>query len=123
LPSLWPLYLGGAVLLFLPLRRENLAVIAWILLYPLGASLMNENPSATRSFIGSPLAALLAGHAVSKFAWASRAIPFSTLRAAFLLPTGLLIALSIAKDLRPYLRFYFEEYPRISARGLDGFQY
>ena len=47
-----PFLLIGLLVLLLKRDRPAKLVVLWLVLYPVGASLMNEIPSASRGFIG-----------------------------------------------------------------------
>jgi hypothetical protein len=92
-------------------RREagDLLLLAWLLIYPLGAALTSEGiPHASRSFLGAPLFAILAaqGAALCIERVLSRN---GKVVLAVLLVAGLLANAGLA------LRFYFLEYPRVAA--------
>ncbi|MGH9316041.1 MAG: hypothetical protein ACRD1P_02885, partial [Thermoanaerobaculia bacterium] len=117
------LVLGLGVLLFQRSREPKL-VLLWLLLYPVGASLMNEIPSASRGFIGSAAFCLTAGIGVAALlqglGWLGRRP-----RIAFALRLLVLTALAAvaSAETATYLRLYFREYPKYSAPTYGGFQY
>lgn len=131
LASAWPqwrsltfdlLFLGGLVAC---LRgRPGWLLLWWLALYPVGASLMTEVPSATRAFIGVPAFCLLVAiglaavlHALGRLAhWRPLAL---TVQTAAL---GGVAALFVPEAYR-YLDHYFHEYAKYSAVTYGGFQF
>lgn len=117
------LLLGGLAALLKPDRVSKLA-LWWLALYPVGASLMTEIPSASRGFIGAPAFALLAGIGA---ATALRLLSF-VLRWRPLVLTAQTAAVAAGAyfavpEVQSYLHDYFVEYPKYSAWGYGGFQY
>src|SRR5512139_26988 len=117
------LLLGVAVAAFYPDRRSKL-LLWWLALYPVGASLMVEIPTASRSFIGAPafclLAALGFAAGLRALGWAARWRPL-----ALVLQTAALAfsAYVLIPQLTAYLHAYFVDYPKYSAPTYGGFQY
>ena len=60
-PFYAPFLLLGALVALLRRDRASKLLLLWAALYPIGPSLMNEIPSATRGFIGVPILCLLTG--------------------------------------------------------------
>jgi 4-amino-4-deoxy-L-arabinose transferase-like glycosyltransferase len=117
------LLLGIVVAAAYPDRRTKL-VLWWLALYPVGASMMLEIPSASRGFIGAPAFCLLAAigfaAALRALGWAARWRPLAlTLQTAALAVAGYFLA----PQVRAYLHAYFVEYPKYSAPTYGGFQY
>ncbi len=123
-PAFLPLLLlGGAVALF---RRDRGAklILWWLALYPVGASLMTEIPTASRGFIGvvpfCVLVALGAGGVLWALARVLRYRPLVLAAQAAALAAG---AYVLAPQVWHYLDLYFNQYARYSAPYPDGFQY
>ena len=120
---LYPLLLGATVALLYPGRGPKL-LLWWLALYPIGASLMTEIPSASRGFIGvvpfCMLAALGAGSALWMIEWILRWRPAVRLgQAAALVGAGYVLVPQVTS----YLTMYFHDYPTYSAPTYGGFQY
>ena len=107
-------------------RRERTdgLLLWWLVLYPVGPSLMTEVPSASRGIIGAPALCLLAASGVAA-AWKTlhqwgghRSVAPVVHRLALLGAIGVFTV-----QLLQYLRAYFVDYPRQSASGYAGFQY
>ena len=119
-----PFLLLGLGVLLLRRNRETKLVLLWLLLYPVGASLMNEIPSASRGLIGSAAFCLIAGIGVAflldGLARVNRrpAVSIALQGAA----VAGLVALASVQTVG-YLRLYFREYPKYSAPTYGGFQY
>jgi len=123
-PAFLPLLLLGlAVALFWPNRATKLLLV-WLLLYPLGASLMTEIPSATRAIIGVPVFCLLAGLGVvavlRALGWIGRWRPLALTLQTAAVCAGLYV---LVPQVQAYLHAYFVSYPAQSAPGYGGFQY
>ena len=119
----FPLLLGAAVALLYPRRAPKL-LLWWLALYPIGASLMNEIPSASRGFIGVVplciLTALGAGWVLWAIAWIVRWRPIAVaLQTAALAAAGYVLVPQVTH----YLELYFHAYPKYSAPTYGGFQY
>ncbi|HUI25169.1 MAG TPA: glycosyltransferase family 39 protein [Candidatus Kryptonia bacterium] len=119
----FPLLLGAVVALLYPSRAPKL-VLWWLALYPIGASLMTEIPSASRGFIGVVpfciLTALGAGSVLWTIAWIVRWRPATmVLQTAALAAAGYVLVPQVAH----YLTLYFNDYPTYSAPTYGGFQY
>lgn len=124
LPFYAPFLLLGAAVVALRRDRASKLVLWWLALYPGGASLMTEIPSATRAFIGAPAFCLLTGigfaAALRALGWLGRWRPVAlTLQTAAV--AGATYAL--APEVMKYLQAYFIEYPKYSAPTYGGFQY
>jgi len=119
----WPLVIVALISLCIPISRVNLLILSWVLLYPLGATIMNEIPSASRSFIGSPIAALLVGHLIGRVYAVFARSKHRRLATFVRFTLGPTVAALLVFDLVTYMSIYFNEwYPR-SARGTNGFQF
>ncbi|HSS45637.1 MAG TPA: glycosyltransferase family 39 protein, partial [Thermoanaerobaculia bacterium] len=117
------LLLGLGALLFRRSREPKL-VFLWLLFYPVGASLMNEVPSASRGFIGSAALCLATGIGVAVLLDGLARLgrrPGVALALQLLVVAGL--AAVAAAQTANYLRLYSREYPKYSAPTYGGFQY
>lgn len=117
------LILGLLVAAFMRDRAPKL-ILWWLLIYPIGASLMTEIPSATRGFIGVPAFCLLTAMGLGAILWAVGIVlrwrPLALVaQAACLVVAGYVLV----PQVQAYWRAYTEEYPRDSAPGYGGFQY
>ena len=118
------LLLGVAVCLLRPDRRSKL-ILVWLAAFPVGASMIRELPSASRSFVGTGVFALLAAialgsvlkaiHSVVRHqsaAWVTQIATVTAFAALLFIPGA-----------RKYLHEYFVEYPKYAAPGPGGFQF
>ena len=124
LPFYGPFLLLGIVVAALRRDRGSKLLLWWLVLYPVGPSLMTEIPSASRGIIGVPalclLTALGLAAALRAVGWIARWRPLAlTLQAAALGAS----AYFLVPDVVRYLHTYFEEYPKLSAPTYGGFQY
>jgi len=117
------LALGLVVLAGHPSRSTKL-VLWWLLLYPAGASLMTEAPSASRGFIGAPAFCLIAAVGIASslrvLGWIGHWPPL-----ALLLQAAGVAGLGYAAwpQVTRYYDLYFHEYVKYSAPTYGGFQY
>lgn len=121
--TLFPFVLAGLISLLMPPTRFNLLLLVWVVLYPLGASLMNEIPSATRAFIGSPLAPLLAAFGFHRFGDLLSRVKPALLKTALPLLLLLVATLGLVYETVRYLQIYYGPFHQASARGYGGFQF
>jgi len=107
------------------LRRGRVAklLFVWLLLYPLGASMAWETPSASRSILGTLIFALLAGIGIDSAAAVLQRLPRLWLRVPPILALLGFAAWQMAPQVQAYLHRYFVEYPTYAAVGIEGFQY
>jgi hypothetical protein len=98
-------------------------LVLWLVLYPLGAAVTRETPSATRSFLGTMIFAVLAGIGFERVVALARRIPIRAVRSAAIAIVGAAAAVPLAIQTRAYLEQYFVEYPTYAATGIEGFQY
>jgi 4-amino-4-deoxy-L-arabinose transferase-like glycosyltransferase len=124
LQAILPFLLLGTALMALRPDRFSKLLLWWLALYPVGASLMNEIPSASRSIIGAPVFCLLAavglGGALRALEWVLRWRPLVLVgQAAAIVGVGYFMG----PETWNYLRTYFVEYPKYSAPTPGGFQY
>jgi 4-amino-4-deoxy-L-arabinose transferase-like glycosyltransferase len=113
-----PLLAAGLVALVWWRPRASWLVPLWLALYPVGASLMTETPSASRAFIGVAAFCLLAGFGATFLTEAAGRLHH--LVAA--LATAAILGVSVAQTVQ-YLDLYVNRYPSLSAHGIGGFQY
>ncbi len=117
------LALGLLVLAAHPSRATKL-VLWWLVLYPVGASLMTEAPSASRGFIGAPAFCLITAVGVASALralcwighWRPLALAFQAAGVAALVYVA-------APQVARYYDLYFHEYVKYSAPTYGGFQY
>jgi 4-amino-4-deoxy-L-arabinose transferase-like glycosyltransferase len=123
-PSFLSMLLLGAVVALLRRDRASKLILWWLAIYPVGASLMTEIPSATRAFIGVVpfciLTALGAGSVLRAIAWIVRYRPAVLVLQAAALAGGVYV---LAPEVWRYMGLYFREYAQYSAPTYDGFQY
>lgn len=121
--SFWLLLLGALVCL-LRVDRASKLVLVWIALYPVGPSLLNEIPTASRSFVGAPAFAVLFGVGLAallrSIRWFTLVRPIASLVQAACLAAVTLMA---TLEIREVLTEYFVEYPKYSAPGIEGWQF
>lgn len=123
-PAFLPLIaLGLFIALAYPNRATKL-VAWWLALYPLGASLMTEIPSGSRSLIGVPAFCLLAGigavAVLRALGWIGRWRPLALTLQSAAVGAGLYV---LAPEVQAYLKAYYQQYPIVSAPGYGGFQF
>ena len=98
-------------------------LVLWLVLYPLGAAVTRETPSATRSFLGTMIFAILAGIGFEAAVALLRRIPMRAVRVASIVLLAAAAAYPLARQTEGYLHRYFVEYPTYAATGIEGFQY
>ena len=114
--------IGAIVALFR--GRSGWLVLWWLILYPVGPSLMTEIPSASRSIIGAPAFCLLAGLGVAAILdGVERLFAAMRWRRVAAAAVAALVLLAVGRETVRYLKAYFVEYPKFSAGGAHGFQY
>lgn len=123
-PFYAPFLLLGILVAAFRRDRASKLILWWLAIYPLGASLMTEIPSASRGFIGVPAFCLLTAMGFAACLWAVGRIlvwkPLSLTAQAACLAAS---AYVLYPQVEAYLRAYVEEYPKASAWGYGGFQY
>ncbi len=116
--------LGALICLLRPSRRGKL-ILLWLVLFPVGAAMIRELPSASRSFVGTGAFALLAATGLVEplrlLGWLTRQSRVGTIMQVALVAA--FAALSFVPAVRNYLHLYFVEYPKYVAAGSGGFQY
>ncbi len=123
LPSYMPLILLGVLAVFLKRDRASKLLLWWLLLYPAGASMMTEIPTATRSFIGAPVMCLLGGIGLGTALWCLKVLRWRPLVVTLQAAGVAAFVYFAAPEFDRYVRFYFNEYPKYSAPTYGGFQY
>ena len=123
-PAFLPLLLlGGAVALFRRDRASKL-ILWWLALYPVGASLMTEIPTASRAFIGVVPFCVLTALGAGSVLWAIARVLRHPLLARAIQTAALAAgAYVLVPQVAHYLDLYFHDYVRYSAPYPDGFQY
>lgn len=107
------------------LRKDRFSklLLWWLAVYPSGAAMLTEIPSATRAFIGVPAFCLLAGLGLGTALWALNIFRWRplvlALQAAGLGATGYYVG----PQANAYWQFYVNQYPKYSAPTYGGFQY
>jgi len=117
-----PLLVIGLLVLLLRRDRPSKLVLIWLALYPVGASLMNEVPSASRGFIGVAALCLVAAvgfAAVVDLAGRAPGLPGAALQAA----TALTLLGFSAVAASRYMRLYTRDYNTYAAPTIGGFQF
>lgn len=117
-----PLLVIGLLMLLLRRDRQSKLVLVWLALYPVGASLMNEIPSASRGFIGVAALCLVAAvgfAAVFDLAGRARGPSGPALQAAAALALLSFSAVALSR----YLKLYGRDYNTYAAPTMGGFQY
>ncbi len=124
-PFFAPFLLIGTLVLLLRRDRGSKLILWWLLLYPVGASLMNEVPSASRGFIGvvafCMIAAVGLAAVLRAIGWIAYWRPLRLgLQAAAVAALGWIVAYP---QVAHYMDLYFNEYVKYSAPTYGGFQY
>jgi 4-amino-4-deoxy-L-arabinose transferase-like glycosyltransferase len=117
-----PLLVIGILVLLFRRDRPSKLVLVWLALYPVGASLMNEIPSATRGFIGSAAFCLVAAVGVAAVLDAAGRIRGRTGAVLEGAAVAALVGFAGVAAVR-YLRMYAEDYNSYAAPTIGGFQY
>jgi hypothetical protein len=114
-----PLLLAGLVALFRsrPDPRSRF-LLAWMLLWPIPASLTVDSPHATRAFVAFPILEIVAALGLAALARAAGPARPARLRVA---AAGLLVAVGIqgSHDVSRHLHDYFRRYPVYAAESWD----
>jgi 4-amino-4-deoxy-L-arabinose transferase-like glycosyltransferase len=104
-----PFVVVGLARVFMRRNAEDLILVAWFFIYPLGAALTSEGiPHASRSFLGVPLFCLLAAIGVGA------ALERLEGTGTKLLGLVLIVGAFLGNGALAY-RFYVEEYPTLAA--------
>ena len=112
-----PFALAGIVRALRHRTAGDLFVLAWLLLYPLGAATTSEGiPHASRSFLGAPLFALITAYG---FMGVVTHLRSARMQRGLVLVSALLFAVNAAAA----LRWYFVKYPVYAASAFSaGFE-
>ncbi len=114
----------GAVACLFQGGRSSKLLLLWLVLYPLGAAVTRETPSATRSFLGTLIFALLAGVGFERVvALLRRVLPWRWPQRIAVAAFTVAAVVPLARESREYLHHYFTVYPTYAAVGIEGFQY
>ncbi len=114
--------IGALGSLLMPNRRSKLLLV-WLAIYPFGAILIREAPSATRAVTGALLFPVLAGVGFGYFVRLCQRFGSKALTAvAIVLACGATLRFLVPEAIA-YGREYYTAYPTYSAAGLYGFQY
>jgi 4-amino-4-deoxy-L-arabinose transferase-like glycosyltransferase len=103
-----------------PIQR---LLLLWLILYPLGAVVTRETPSASRSILGTLIFAVVAGIGFERTVALARKLPVRALRTMAVTALVGLAAIPLAVATAGYLHAYFFDYPLYAAVGIEGFQY
>ncbi|MCX8072060.1 MAG: glycosyltransferase family 39 protein [Candidatus Binatia bacterium] len=123
LPIYMPFLLIGIAAALLRRDRFSKLLLWWLAVYPTGAALLTEIPSATRAFIGVPAFCLLTGLGLATALWIAKILRWQPL-VRTVQAVGLVVAgYFLAQQSYRYVTFYFNEYPKYSAPTYGGFQY
>jgi hypothetical protein len=122
-PSFIPLLAAGFLFLLFRPRRIDVLPLSWMVVYPVGASLMNEIPSASRGFIGSPVAPLLAAFGLARGLELLGRIRWPGVRFTAQVLVLLAATAAVARDTLRHLDLYYGSWRRASARTYGGFQF
>lgn len=122
-PALVPWIALGALGALVYRSGASKLLLVLAALYPLGAAVTRETPSATRSILGALAFALLAGVGVERAIALVRAIPIRVVRIVGVVAVLLAAAVPIGRQSAHYLDLYFNDYPTYAATGIEGFQY
>lgn len=123
LPVYFPFLVLGAVAALLRRDRFSKLALWWLAVYPTGAALLTEIPSATRAFIGVPAFCLLTGLGLATALWVLNVFRWRPL--VRLLQAAALgaVAFVLGQQAFQYWDFYVHQYPKYSAPTYGGFQY
>ncbi len=123
LPVSMPFLLLGIVAAALRRDRFSKLLLWWLAVYPTGAALLTEVPSATRAFIGVPAFSLLSGLGLATALWVLQIFRWQPLVRALQVAGLAVVAYVLGQQSYRYVTFYFHEYPKYSAPTYGGFQY
>jgi 4-amino-4-deoxy-L-arabinose transferase-like glycosyltransferase len=123
LPVYMPFLLLGLVAALLRRDRFSKLWLWWLAVYPTGAALLTEIPSATRAFIGVPAFCLLTGLGLATALWAANILRWKPLVRAVQAAGIVVVAYYLGQQAHRYYTFYLNEYPKYSAPTYGGFQY
>ncbi|HYD47421.1 MAG TPA: LamG-like jellyroll fold domain-containing protein [Terriglobales bacterium] len=119
-----PFLLVGIVVALMRRDRASKLIVWWLVLYPVGASLMTEIPSATRAFIGAPAFCMLVAIGfLASLQILGFLAHFRPLRLALQGIALVAATYFFVPEVQAYLRAYWNDYPKYSAPTYGGFQY
>jgi 4-amino-4-deoxy-L-arabinose transferase-like glycosyltransferase len=119
-----PFLLLGIVVVALRRERTSQLILWWLVLYPVGPSLMTEIPSASRAIIGAPVFCLLAAIGFDALVRVLDAIAARLPRFRFVRLLAVTAGLAIlGLQTARYVRAYFLYYPLYAAPSTAGFQF
>lgn len=122
-PAMVPWIVLGALGALAYRSSASKLLLVLLALYPLGAAVTRETPSATRSILGTLTFALLAGVGVERAIALVRWIPIRAARIVGVSAIVLAAAIPLGRQTAHYLDLYFNDYPTYAATGIEGFQY
>lgn len=123
LPIYLPFLLVGVVAALLRRDRFSKLLLWWLAVYPTGAALLTEIPSATRAFIGVPAFCLLTGLGLATSLWAVNILRWKPLVRTVQVAGLGTAAFFLGDQFYRYYTFYLFQYPKYSAPTYGGFQY
>ncbi|GBD25074.1 hypothetical protein HRbin30_00389 [bacterium HR30] len=123
LPIYLPFLLIGIAAALLRRDRFSKLLLWWLAVYPTGAALLTEIPSATRAFIGVPAFSLLTGLGLATALWVLQVFRWRPLVRTLQIASLGVVAYFLGQQSYHYVTFYFREYPKYSAPTYGGFQY
>jgi hypothetical protein len=122
-PALVPWIALGALGALAYRSGASKLLLVLVALYPLGAAVTRETPSATRSILGTLAFALLAGVGIERAIALVRLIPIRVVQIVGASAIVLAAAVPLGQQTARYLDLYFNDYPTYAATGIEGFQY
>lgn len=123
LPIYKPFLLIGIAAALLRRDRFSKLLLWWLAVYPTGAALLTEIPSATRAFIGVPAFCLLTGLGLATTLWVANILRWRPLVRTVQIAGLVAAAYYLGQQSYRYVTFYLHEYPKYSAPTYGGFQY
>ncbi len=116
-----PFLLAGLGGLLLRRSKENMTVLALLLLFPLSGALTPDSPISSRTILGSVVFALLTGYGVLLVLEGLRRLRRPDRQVAIAMLAVAVTAIA-ANNFASYLRHYHDDYPKLSA-GFWGWQF
>jgi 4-amino-4-deoxy-L-arabinose transferase-like glycosyltransferase len=123
LPAMLPAVVGGAVVAMLSWNRPAKLLVIWLLIYPLGAAMARETPSASRAILGALILPILGGVGIGTVLSILQRLPRVWLRVPTTAAVVIFLTVKLVPESHAYLRHYFIEYSNYAAPGIGGFQY
>jgi hypothetical protein len=115
-----PLIVVGLIGLLVRFRRENVILLALLILFPVGGALSGDGPSATRTALGSVVYSLVAAAGVGVIAELILRLQKPVGSVAIAMAVVLLVVVA-GFSFAQYSDRYFNDYPALSA-GYWGWQ-